>query len=82
VWIEELELLSSNPPVLSISSFEIEDDEEDEDDDEGSWVAIAESTVVTSEYRVVLIDEEEGEEELRDAGSVIGTSELPFGIPV
>lgn len=81
MWIEELELLSSNPPVLSISSFDIED-EEDEDDDEGSWVVIAESTVVTSEYRVVLIDEEEGEEELRDTGSVIGTSELSFGIPV
>ena len=82
MWIEELELLSSKPPVLSISSFDIEDDEDVDDDDEGSWVVSAESTVVTSEYRVVLIDEEEGEEELRDAGSVIGTSEFSFGIPV
>jgi hypothetical protein len=45
-------------------------------------VVIAESTVVASEYKVVLMEDTEGEDEHRDAGSVIGTSELSFEIPM
>lgn len=83
VCIEEFELLSSIEPLQSISRFEIEEEqEEEEEEEEESCVVIAVSTVVASEYKVVLIEDTEGEEELRDAGSGFGTSELSFGIPV